>query len=79
MATHSSILPGESHGQRNLVGYSPWHCTELDTTESAQRVCMHVYMYIQSSLDAEIMGDLGDFYFLTCAFQYFYTVDGQVL
>ena len=23
MATHSSILPGESHGQRSLVGYSP--------------------------------------------------------
>ena len=26
MATHSSIvfLPGKSHGQRNLEGYSPW-------------------------------------------------------
>ena len=24
MAAHSSILPGESHGQRSLVGYSPW-------------------------------------------------------
>ena len=24
MATHSSILPGEFHGQRSLVGYSPW-------------------------------------------------------
>ena len=24
MATHSSVLPGESHGQRGLVGYSPW-------------------------------------------------------
>ena len=23
MATHSNILPGESHGQRSLVGYSP--------------------------------------------------------
>ena len=33
-------------------------------------------MYIQSSLDGEIMGDLGDFYFLSCASQYFYTVDG---
>ena len=21
------------HGQRNLVGYSPWDCKELDTTE----------------------------------------------
>ena len=24
MATHSSILPGEFHGQRRLVGYGPW-------------------------------------------------------
>ena len=24
MATHSVFLPGESHGQKSLVGYSPW-------------------------------------------------------
>ena len=24
MATHSSILAGESHGQRSLAGYGPW-------------------------------------------------------
>ena len=24
MVTHSSILPGESHGPRNLEGYGPW-------------------------------------------------------
>ena len=24
MATHSSILAWKSHGQRSLVGYSPW-------------------------------------------------------
>ena len=33
MATHSSILPGESHGQRGLVGYSPLGLKESDTTE----------------------------------------------
>ena len=33
MATHSSILPGESHGERSLVGYSPRGHKELDTTE----------------------------------------------
>ena len=27
------LLPGESHGLRSLVGYSPWGCKELDTTE----------------------------------------------
>ena len=27
------FLPGEFHGQRSLVGYSPWGCNESDTTE----------------------------------------------
>ena len=26
------LLPGKSHGQRNLVGYSPWAHKGLDTT-----------------------------------------------
>ena len=29
MATHSSTLPGKSHGQRSMVGYSPWGCKVL--------------------------------------------------
>ena len=33
MATHSSFLPGESHGQRSLVGYSPQGRKESDATE----------------------------------------------
>ena len=33
MATHSSILAGEFHKQRILVGYSVWARKELDTTE----------------------------------------------
>ena len=33
MASHSIFLPGESHGQRSLVGYNPWGHKELDTTE----------------------------------------------
>ena len=27
------FLPGKSHEERNLVGYSPWRPTELDMTE----------------------------------------------
>ena len=27
------LLPGKSHGQRNLVGYSPWGRKESDMTE----------------------------------------------
>ena len=34
MATHTPVfLPGEFHGQRSLVGYSPRGPKELDTTE----------------------------------------------
>ena len=30
------LLPGQSHGWRGLVGYSPWGHKELDTTEQLQ-------------------------------------------
>ena len=33
MATTLVFLPGEFHGQRSMVGYSPWGCKELDMTE----------------------------------------------
>ena len=33
VAIHSVFLPGESHGQRSLVGYSPWGLKESNTTE----------------------------------------------
>ena len=41
MATPQMFLPGEPHGQRSLVGYSPQGCKELDTTEATQ----HAYTY----------------------------------
>ena len=28
------LLPGKFHGQRSLVGYNPWGCKQLDTTEA---------------------------------------------
>ena len=33
MATHSSILAWKIHGQRSLVGYSPWGRKESNATE----------------------------------------------
>ena len=33
MATHSSILAGESYGQRSLEGYGPWGRKESGTTK----------------------------------------------
>ena len=33
MATTPVFLPGESHGQSSLAGYSPWGHKESDMTE----------------------------------------------
>ena len=38
MATHSSVLAGESYRQRSLVGYSPGDCKESDMTASMLRL-----------------------------------------
>ena len=35
------LLPGESHGGRSLVGYSPWDHKELDTTEQLHSLTLH--------------------------------------
>ena len=36
------FLPGESHGQRSLVGCSPWGRTESDMTEATWQ--QHIYI-----------------------------------
>ena len=48
VATHSVFLPGKSHGQRSLAGYSPWGHKESDRTEwlSIQH-CQQDYSYTQ--------------------------------
>ena len=47
MATCSSILPGESHGQRSLEGCSPWGRKESDTTE----VTAHTFLLISDIMN----------------------------
>ena len=44
------FLPGESHGQRRLVGYSPWGCKESDTTEQ------HFHFQTHSGFPRELSG-----------------------
>jgi len=39
-------LAGEFHGQRSLVTYSPWCCTESDMTEVTWHTYMCVCVYI---------------------------------
>ena len=39
------FLPGKCHGQRSLVGYSPWSCKEADMTEPHMHAHMHRQWY----------------------------------
>ena len=34
------FLPGESHGQRSLVGYRPWGCRESEMTEMTEHTSL---------------------------------------
>ena len=43
-----------SHGQRSLVGYSPWGHKELDTTEVTSHTCIlgfHTFSFLKDFLD----------------------------
>ena len=58
MAIHTVFLPGESHGQRSLVGYSPWGHKELDTTEHI--IVLRHLMYRRHNLNVENQSEYGD-------------------
>ena len=45
------FLPGESHGQTSLVGYSPKGRTESDTT----KVCVYTHTYKHTHTHTEIL------------------------
>ena len=44
------LLPGESHGRRSLVGYSPWGRQESDTTERLHFHALEKEMATHSSI-----------------------------
>ena len=53
------FLPGESHGQRGLAGYSPWSCKELGMTEVTEHNifhCMNVLCCIYPSISVKTFG-----------------------
>ena len=50
------FLPGESHGQRTPVVYSPWGHKALDMTESTD-MCMHTTLLLQCLLIKELWRD----------------------
>ena len=47
------FLPGKSHGQRRLVGYSPWGCRRVGhnlATEHACTICIDIYAEVYTFL-----------------------------
>ena len=47
------FLPGESHGQRSLAGYSPKGCTESDTAEVTwAHACTHYRVFTKVGIFA---------------------------
>ena len=56
------FLPGKSHGQRSLVGYSSWGHKELETTEGWSR---HTRTHTQSAF-SEAFDKVTKILFLEC-------------
>ena len=56
MATTPAFLPGESHEKRSLVGYSPWCCTELNTTEATSHKTTQMGFRASAERLTEIQG-----------------------
>ena len=50
MATHCSILSGESHGQRSLAGYGPQGHKELDMPEATYHIIYVVKKYMKRQI-----------------------------
>ena len=49
------FLPGESHGQRSLLGYSSWSYKESDITEATEHTCIHPSYHFVYSIDKYLL------------------------
>ena len=61
------FLPGQFHGQKRLMGYSPWGHKERDTTERLSQTC-HTNINYEEHGSKKKMGevqmfDVNSFYF----------------
>ena len=57
------LLPGKSHGQRSVVGYTPWGRKESDTTERHHSLTLFTNGHVPGGSDGKVSaynaGDLG--------------------
>ena len=61
IATHSSIPAWKSHGQRRLVGYSPWGSQkESDMTDGLNKQQLRLQRLFLSGAGTEAIGERGD-------------------
>ena len=86
-----AFLPGECHGQRSLVGYSPWGRIEPDTTEwltlSLSNLFWHRGLVSWKTIFSQIGGDgsrMIQAYYVYCVLYFYYyyihsTSDHQAL
>ena len=47
------FLPRELHGQRSLVGYSPWSCKETDMTEQLTFTHTHTHTHTHQAIQKQ--------------------------
>ena len=60
------------HGQRSLVGYSPWDCKELDMTERPS-AAQHVY-HVEQIFLPHFPPNILSYYWFFTFFYYFYKI-----
>ena len=74
------FLPGESQGQRSLVGCRLWGLTESDATEAAWRQqCSIAYAYHIFFIHSSVSGHLGCFHVLAIANSAALSIGGMCL
>ena len=56
-----ALLPGKSHGQKSLIGYSPWGRKESDTTER-----LHFHLFSLAEMGFETHREFYEFLKETC-------------
>ena len=59
------VLPGEFCGQRNLTGYGPWRCKELDMTDQLTHTLTAIY---RNAITLKSVLCVFFFFFTKCSF-----------
>ena len=79
MAVHSRILARKSHGQRSLMGYSPWSLKMSDRTEQLKNNIIRLVLgNYESSLRPDAGGERQNYVQATVILMLTFTKSGRV-